>query len=140
MSFIKHINGDPMEPADTLRLTLVHAAADAAAFSPGYQGELRQFYQLVRASGIRMSAVAFTLAGVAGDRGLTGEFVVPLAQEIGPVLARAALAWRQARAGRLVRLTLGGLDVEAGTPEDIGALLARAQALKAVHEGKSDEA
>jgi hypothetical protein len=117
-----------MEPPATLRLTLVHCAADDAAFSPNYQGELRQFYQLVRASGIRMSAVAFTLPDVAGDRGLTGEFVLPLAQEIGPVLARAALAWRQARAGRIVRLTLGGMDFDAGTPEDIGALVERAQA------------
>jgi hypothetical protein len=129
-----------MDPADTLRLTLVHAAADAAAFSPSYQGELRQFYQLVRASGIRISAVAFTLADVAGDRGLTGEFVVPLSQEIGPVLARAALAWRQARAGRLVRFTLGGLDVEAGTPEDVATLLERAQAQRATVKDRNNQA
>lgn len=129
-----------MEPATTLRLTLVRSADDAAAFSPGYQGELHQFYQLVRADGIRLSAVAFTRPGVAGDRGLTGEFVVPLAQAIGPVLARAALAWRQARTGRIVRLTLGGLDLEAGTPGEIEVLLERAQARRAIQDGTRHEA
>lgn len=120
-----------MDPAATLRLTLVHCASDAAAFSPNYQGELKQFYQLVRASGIRISAVTFTLPGVVGDRGLTGEFVVPLAQQIRPVLARAALAWRHGRAGRIVRLTLGNLDFEVGSPDEFEALLTRAQARQA---------
>jgi hypothetical protein len=129
-----------MDPAATLRLTLVHCAADAAAFSPNYQGELKLFYQLVRASGIRISAVAFTLPGVAGDRGLTGEFDVLLAQEIGPVLARAALAWRHGRAGRIVRLTLGNLDFEVGLSGEIEALLERAQAQRATVEGRNSEA
>jgi hypothetical protein len=49
------------------------------------------------------------------------------------------LAWRQARAGRIVRLTLGGLDVEAGTPGEIDALLEQAQARQATAEGTNHE-
>jgi hypothetical protein len=137
MSFIRYKKGDPMEPPATLRLTLVHCAADDAAFSPNYQGELRQFYQLVRASGIRMSAVAFTLPDVAGDRGLTGEFVMPLADVISPMLGAAAIAWLQGRAGRRLRLTVGDVEVEARTPAE---LLQQAQALHASQGETQNEA
>jgi hypothetical protein len=75
-----------MTPFDTVRITLVRAQDDEASFSPNYQHELKQFYHLVRADRTRMSAVAFTMADVTGDSGFTGEFVVPLNQEIGPVL------------------------------------------------------
>lgn len=118
-----------MNEAATLRLTLVRSADDEAAFSPNYQRELKQFYHLVRVDRTLMSAVAFTMPGVADDSGFTGEFVVPLTQEVGSVLARAALAWRQARAGRIVRLTLGTLDFDVGTASELEALVTRAQAL-----------
>lgn len=116
-----------MEHIATLRLTLVRSTVDEAVFSPNYQRELSQFYQLVRADRTRISAVSFTMPGVADDRGFTGEFVVPLAQAIGPTVARAALAWRQGRTGRIVRLTLNTHEFDIGTPEEFEALLKRAQ-------------
>lgn len=120
-----------MERAATLRLTLVRADHDEAAFSPNYQTELRQFYQRVRADNVRISAVVFTLDSVGASGGLVGEFVMPLAQVIGPVLGGDAVAWLQRRAGRKLRLKVGDLEVEARTPEEIGHLLQQAQALRA---------
>ena len=120
-----------MSPAATMRLTLVRAENDAASFSPAYQGELRQFYQLVRADGIRISAITFTLDSVGASGGLVGEFVIPLAQVIGPMLGGAAVAWLQGRAGRKLRLKVGDVDVEAHTPEEIMRLLEQAHALQA---------
>src|SRR5260370_37900323 len=108
-----------MTPATPLRLTLVRSADDEAAFSPGYQTELRQFYQLVRADGTRVSAVTFTMDSVGASGGLVGEVVIPLAQVIGPVLGGAAVAWPQRRAGRRRRLKAGDVEVEARTPDDI---------------------
>jgi hypothetical protein len=119
-----------LSPAATLRLTLVRSGDDEAAFSPGYQAELRQFYQLVRADGIRISAVAFAMGSVGAGGGLVGEFIIPLAQVIGPVLAGAAVAWLQGRAARRLRVKVGDVEVEARTPEDIGQLLKQAQALR----------
>jgi len=129
-----------MEPPATLRLTLVRSADDEAAFSPNYQTELRQFYQLVRADNVRINAVAFTMDSVGASGGLVGEFVIPLAQVIGPVLGGAAVAWLQGRAGRKLRLRMDDIEVEARTPEEIEQLLERAQALRAPREGKNDEA
>jgi hypothetical protein len=116
-------------------LTLARSADDEAAFSPGYQSELRQFYQLVRADGTQVNPVVFTLDSVGASGGvgggLVGEFVMPLAQVIGPVLGGAAVAWLQARAGRKLRLKVGDLEVEARTPAEIEQLLQQAQALQA---------
>jgi hypothetical protein len=124
-----------MSPFDTVRITLVRAQDDEASFSPNYQHELKQFYHLVRADRTRMSAVAFTMAGVTGDSGFTGEFVVPLGQEIGPVLGPAALAWLQGRAGRIVRFTMGDLNFDIGTLGEFDALLVKARAMK-IHSQK----
>jgi hypothetical protein len=121
-----------MMPFDTVRITLVRAQDDEASFSPNYQHELKQFYHLVRADRTRVSAVAFTMVGVTGDSGFTGEFVVPLGQEIGPVLGRAALAWLQGRAGRLVRFSMSELNFDIGTLGEFDALLAKARAMKRI--------
>lgn len=129
-----------MDDAATLRLTLVRSSDDDATFSPGYQAELSQFYQRVRADQIRVSAVAFTMDSAGGGGGLMGEFIVPLAQVIGPVLGGAAVAWLQGRAGRKLRVKVGDIEVEARTHEEIDQLLARAQTLQASQRGKTDEA
>jgi hypothetical protein len=93
-----------LSPAATLRLTLVRADNDEAAFSPNYQTELRQFYQLVRVDNVRISATAFTTDSIGATGDLVGEFVMPLADVISPMLGAAAIAWLQGRAGRRLRL------------------------------------
>lgn len=119
-----------MTSFDTVRITLVRAQDDEASFSPNYQHELKQFYHLVRADRTRMSAAAFTMEGITGDSGFTGEFVVPLNQDIGPVLGRAAVAWLQGRAGRIVRFSMGELNFDIATLGEFDALLAKARAIK----------
>src|ERR1700687_1349150 len=47
-------------------------------------------------------------AGAAGT--LVGEFVIPLASIVAPVLAAAVSAWFQGRAGRKLRLKVGDID------------------------------
>ncbi|MDR5806556.1 hypothetical protein [Caballeronia sp. LZ001] len=118
-----------MDRIATLRLALVRSADDEATFSPNYQRELREFYQLVRADRTRMSAVSFTMHGVQDDRGFTGEFIVPLAQTIGSTLLRGALAWRQSRTGRTLRMTFNKLEFDIGTSDEFEALLKRAQSI-----------
>lgn len=114
-----------MERAATLRLSLIRSLTDDEICGFDHQVELKRFLSLIRASGIRMNAVALTVAGAAIDSGFTGEFVVPLAQPIGPVLGRAACAWLQGRAGRTVRLAIGNLEFNVGAPEDLDALIQR---------------
>jgi hypothetical protein len=126
-----------LSPAATLRLTLVRADNDEAAFSPNYQTELRQFYQLVRVDNVRISATAFTTDSIGATGDLVGEFVMPLADVISPMLGAAVIAWLQGRAGRRLRLTVGDVEVEARTPAE---LLQQAQALHASQGETQNEA
>ena len=116
---------------ETLRLTFVRSKDDDTSFSPGYQIELKHFYNLVRTEGIRASAVAFSIVS-GGDRsGLIGEFIVPLAHAISPVLGIAAIAWLQGRNGRTLRLKAGDLEVEVNGYAEFTAFLANVLATKA---------
>jgi hypothetical protein len=111
-------------PAATLRLTLVRSEDDEAAFSPGYQAELRQFYSLARADSNQISAVTFAMVERAdGGDGFAGEFLVAFTRVAGPTLGDAASAWLLGRAGRRLRLKMGDTEVEATSPGELYGLL-----------------
>ncbi len=55
----------------------------------------------------------------------TGEFFILLAQTIGPTLGVVLVAWLQARAKRKVTVKFRGVQIEAGTPEEVGEMLKR---------------
>ena len=120
-----------MNLIETLGLTLVRAVEDDASFSPGYQVELRQFYNLVRAEGTQISADTFAQDSIGGGAGLTGEFSIPLGQAIGATLGRAAMAWLQGRTGRTLRFKVGEVETEAKTLAVFDRLLAQAIAAPA---------
>jgi hypothetical protein len=112
-----------MPVTDTLRLTLVRAPDDEATFSPGYQRELRQFYNLARAEGGKISAVAFTTDYAGGGGGFVGEFMVPFTPVAGSTLTSAASTWLQGRAGRRLRLNSGAIEVESNRVGELYGLL-----------------
>ncbi|MBT2792934.1 hypothetical protein [Paraburkholderia strydomiana] len=120
-----------MDPADTLRLTLVPAPGDDAAFSPAYQAELRQFHNLARADG-ETRAVRFGKDSADGGDGLAGEFMIRVTHVAAPALAAAASAWMLGRAGRRLRLKIGGTEVEASSPNELYGLL---NLMRAVSDG-----
>lgn len=68
------------------------------------------------------------------------EYVLPVAQAVGPIIGAGLSAWFQGRAGRKLRLKVGDLEVEARTPEEIEQLLELAQALEARREAPKNEA
>lgn len=112
-----------MPATDTVRLTLVRAPDDEATFSPGYQRELRQFYNLARAEGCKVGAVTFTTDHADGGDGFLGEFIVPFTPVAGSTLISAASAWLQGRAGRRLRLKSGGTEIESNSPRELYGLL-----------------
>lgn len=112
-----------MPTTHTLRLTLVRAPDDEASFSPGYQRELRQFYNLARAEGGTVGPVTFTMDSVEGGNGLVGEFIIPFTPVATPTLNAAASAWLKGRTGRRLRLKIGDAEVEADSPGELYGLL-----------------
>ncbi|MCY0386791.1 hypothetical protein OVY01_05990 [Robbsia sp. Bb-Pol-6] len=127
-----------MSSPGTIRLKFVRAEADDPIFSRDYQVGLRHFYDQVRAEGLRMSAVSFTMDRMGGNTGFMGEFVIHLGQPIGPQLADNAAVWMQAREGRLIRIRVGGNEFEADTEEVLRRLLTDTQALRS-HGLRDDE-
>lgn len=119
-----------MSSLGTIRLKFIRSDEDGPPYSREYQIGLRHFYDQVRTEGLRISAVSFTMDRAGGHGGFMGEFVIPLAQVIGPVLGDNALAWLQARSGRLMKIKVGSVEFEASTQADLDRLLAQAQALR----------
>jgi hypothetical protein len=110
-----------MPISDTLRLSLVRAPNDDASFSPAYQTELRQYFYLVRAEGIKISAAAHAEDSIGGG-GLTGEFFIAMVQVIGPAFRQATIAWMQGRSGRTARVKLGDTDIVADNSTELQGL------------------
>jgi len=54
---------------------------------------------------------------------LTGEFVIPLATIVGPVLYAAVTSWFEGVVGRKLRLKMGDIDVEARSEPELERLL-----------------
>jgi hypothetical protein len=111
-----------MVAADTLRLTLIRAKDDDASSSSPYQAELRQFFNLVRAQGTKISTAAYTSDSIGGG-GYTGEFFIALVQVIGPAFRGAAVAWMRRRAGRTVRVKVGDTEVVTNNSVELYGLL-----------------
>lgn len=127
-----------MSSPGTIRLKFVRSETDDPIFSREYQVGLRHFYDQVRADGLRMSAVSFTMDRMGGNTGFMGEFVIHLGQMIGPQLADNAGIWLQARVGRLIRVRVGANEFEADTEETLKRLLTDTVSLRP-HGLRDDE-
>jgi hypothetical protein len=111
---------------DTLILSLIPAPDDPKRPAREYQSELHEFYNSLRAAAIEASArMRFRDATGAGASFL-GDFLIPLAQAVGPTLGVILMAWLKGRSGRRVRLKFDGVEAEGRTPEDVETLLKRA--------------
>lgn len=122
--------------ANECHLFLVPGSADPPERSEEYQGELERAYEAMKARGIAVQPRVVVRKSAGGGASFVGEFIVPLAQAIGPTLGVVLVAWLQGRSGRKVRMKVGDIEVEARTADELEKLLLRAQELK----GTSSEA
>lgn len=120
-----------MTDTTLLQLTLRRAPEDYDYFGPVFQAELNQFISQIEKEGIDVSYGHAMFDNATTVGGIVGEFVLPLAQVVGPIVGVAVGAWIQGRAGRKVRLKVGDIELEANCPAEIDHLVAKAMALKA---------
>jgi hypothetical protein len=111
--------------SDELNLELVPAEADPPMHDPQYQNELHRVEQSLQAQGITVYALVELRKSVGGASNYVGEFLIPLAQTIGPALGVVLVAWLRGRARRKARVKFGGVEAEAATVEEVGQLLQR---------------
>ena len=106
-----------------IQISLLPAPDDPHHLTPGYQQELRGFEQAFRSEGLPIAAVP-ALAKMQGGPFLSGEFVLKVAEKIGPPLIAGIAAWLHGRSGRKVRLKVGDIEVEAPTMKEVENLVA----------------
>jgi hypothetical protein len=66
-----------------------------------------------------------------------GEFIIPLAAILDPMVGAELGAWLQAQRGRKVRVKFDDIEIEAQTPEQVEALLARLEGLRQSREARA---
>lgn len=91
------------------------------------QGRLLRLYEGLQAAGITRQHQMFFRDAAGGPSDLVGQFVVPIAQIVIPVLGGVLVVWLKGRVGRKVRLKIGDVEAEATTPEEVEKLLLRAK-------------
>lgn len=101
-----------------LKITLLAAPDELSYFTPEYQQELRAFEKAFNDQGVPVDSER-ALAKMAGGPFLSGEFVLKVADKIGPPLIAGVAGWLHGRAGRKVRLKVGDIEAEAPTIEEV---------------------
>ncbi|ETK22713.1 hypothetical protein H096_14088 [Pseudomonas sp. FH1] len=107
----------------------MRAPDDAAAFGVDYQAELRELKQQAEGAGIQISPSFAVFDSPSASGGLTGEFIVSVAQAVGPVVTTLIAVWISRKTGRKLRLKVGDNEFEAQTKEEIDFLIAKAKEL-----------
>ena len=114
------------------RMTLVLTAApnDPGARDPEYQRGLTAVSTALRDAGILYSQRNMTFDAAGAEGYSIGQYVISVAQIVGPIVGVAVGAWIQGRAGRKVRLKVGEIELEAYSRADMDVLVAKALELK----------
>ncbi len=114
-----------------IKLVLVPASDEPRVNDPAFQAELQDVTALLQATGAEFTPVHVSLHAVGAMDYQLAEFAI---QTLGPHVidgaAAVLTAWVAARASRKLRLKVGAVEAEAHTPEDIAALLKRADAFQ----------
>lgn len=116
----------------SISFRLMRAPDDAAAFGADYQAELRELKRQAEESGIQLSPRFAMFDSPSASGGLTGEFIVSVAQVVVPVVTTLAVAWISRKNGRKLRFRVGDNEFEAQTKEEINFLIAKAKELAPV--------
>jgi hypothetical protein len=108
---------------------LVPSAADAPEFSDKHQQGVKSVSDALEREGVYVTAYFDMKASAGMSAGLSGllGIVLPAAM---PVVGTIVGAWLTTRNGRKVRVKVGDIEVEAGTPEEVERLLEQALKIK----------
>jgi hypothetical protein len=111
----------------SLHLTFVRAPDDHDYFGPVFQAELGTFISMLEAEGVEVSYGHAMFDDVKTVGGIVGEFALPLAGIICPIIGVALGAWITGRAGRKLKLKIGDVELEANSLVGIDHLVIKAQ-------------
>jgi hypothetical protein len=120
-----------------LQISMIPSPEDLPWRSDDYQSELRKLGLALRADGLEIREVGTQPAREGCIACISGEWRVKLADTLGSILEAPVNSWLQARRGRTVRLTVGEIEADVRTTDELLSVIKTARAYQEVAESET---
>jgi hypothetical protein len=106
-----------------LLISMIPSPKDPPWMSDAYQSDLRNLGRTLRADGLEIRDVGAHPTRTGGTPAISGEWRVQLAATLGQILGAPVGSWLQARDGRTVHLTIGEIETDVRTADELLCVL-----------------
>lgn len=120
-----------------LQISMIPSPEDPSWMSDPYQSDLRNLGLSLKADGLEMREVGGRSTREGCATCLSGEWRVTLGAAIGPILKAPIGSWLQARRGRTVRLTIGEIEADVRTGDELANVIKMARSYQEAAEKES---
>jgi hypothetical protein len=120
-----------------LRITMIASPEDPPWRSTDYQSELRDLGMTLKADGLEIYEVSANFARSGCSPAISGEWKIKLGAPPDPDLGNPVGSWLRARRGRTVRLTIGEIEADVRTVEELVSVIRTARMYQEVAENES---
>ena len=120
-----------------LQISMIPSPEDPPWMSDPYQSDLRNLDVTLRADGLEIRDVGSHSVRVGCAPAISGEWRVTLGAAIGPILCTPIGSWLQARRGRTVRLTIGEIEADVRTADELANVIKLASFYQEAAESES---
>ena len=120
-----------------LHISMIPSPEDPPWLSAAYQADLHNLGRTLRADGVEIHDVAVRSASAGRMSALSGEWTVELGAVLGSMLGAPVGSWLQGRRGRTVRLTIGKIEADVRTVDELARVIRTARLYQEVAESDS---
>lgn len=110
-----------------LQISMIPSPEDPAWRSDDYQSELRNLGLTLKADGLEIHDVGGYSVRAGCSSAISGEWKVKLDAMLDQVLGAPVGSWLQARRGRTVRLTIGEIEADVRTVDELVSVIRTAK-------------
>ena len=120
-----------------LQISMIPSPDDPPWRDPGYQSELRNLGQTLKADGLVIHEVGSHPVHPGESPQVSGEWRVELGTTLEPALRAPVGTWLRARQGRTAKLRIGEIEADIRTAEELARVLKIAKCYQEVTENES---
>jgi hypothetical protein len=120
-----------------LQISMIPSPEDPPWRSDDYQSELRNLGLTLRADGLEIRDVGSPSVRAGCAPALSGEWRIEIGATLGPILGAPVGSWLQARRGRTVRLTIGAMEADVRTADELVSVVKIARFYQEAAENES---
>jgi hypothetical protein len=120
-----------------LHISMIPSPEDPPWRSDDYQSELRNLGLTLRAYGLELHDVGAHSAREGCIPAMSGAWRVELGASLGPILEAPVGSWLQSRRGRTVRLTVGEIETDVRTADELLCVIKTARSYQEVADSET---